>query len=394
MTRSVIVFCSAFSAALLLIISSFNSQAATPHTGLSDAEVKELLMTVRELKSEVQRLNSRIEQLEAEGTGTATPEVQQASPKTTTTTAAVAGQLESSTADTARAVEQRTNYQIEEALRQQNALLLPPKAVELELGVNYAYTSSEFVNIDGFSIPPVLVVGDIVSEQVDRWSVSPYATVRAGLPWQFQFDMRMPYIYETEERVRADGTALDRGDTALGDVELGLSRAWYLPGAWPDLVTRLNWKTTTGDDPFDVTNPDILPLATGTGFNGVQGTVTWIKPTDPALLYGSFGYVWNMEDTKNGATINPGDTVLASIGTAWAMSSDLTMNFGLSHRYTLEAEVDGFEVDGSSNTASSFNTGISYLISPKHALDVNLDIGLTEDAPDFLLSVSSPFRLY
>lgn len=357
-----------------------------PAQAISDAELATMRETITALQERVVALEAQVRDLKDDQ-----PAESASAPAKTGTGAAEAAIEESAPA---RAVAQREAYQRDEVLRQQDIVLMPQGDVEVELGVQHAYTSSDFINIDGFSIPPVLVVGDIVSEQVDRWTVTPFAATRVGLPYGLQADMRVPYSYEREERVAANGAADATSDAALGDITLALSRGWSLPGGWPDLVSRIAWKTTTGDDPFDAPDPQRNPLAVGSGFHGLQGTVTWIKPADPAILYGSVGYTWNMEDDKNGQTIDPGDSVSISAGTAWAMSHALTMNFGLSQRYTMNAERDGVALEGSSNTSATFNTGISYMISPDHALDVNLGIGLSEDAPDYLLTVSSPIRVY
>jgi hypothetical protein len=84
----------------------------------------------------------------------------------------------------------------------------------------------------------------------------------------------------------ADGTT-DRADVFdIGDVELSLSSHLLRGRGWmPDLLASFCWKTTAAGDPFDVKQG---ALATGTGFNDLQLSLTSVKVRDPIVLFTNF----------------------------------------------------------------------------------------------------------
>ena len=56
----------------------------------------------------------------------------------------------------------------ERTLIERGGLLLPWRSFSIEPSMTYIHSSSDNIVVDGFTVLPVLIIGDIVSEKVDR----------------------------------------------------------------------------------------------------------------------------------------------------------------------------------------------------------------------------------
>jgi hypothetical protein len=84
-------------------------------------------------------------------------------------------------------------------------------------------SSADVITIDCLLIADILCIGDIGSQRIRRDSFFSDWIVRVGLPWDLQFDARIPFGYMARSIGFADGTT-DRADVLdIGDVELSLT---------------------------------------------------------------------------------------------------------------------------------------------------------------------------
>jgi Putative MetA-pathway of phenol degradation len=150
---------------------------------------------------------------------------------------------------------------------------------------------------------------------------------------------------------------------------------------WPDLVGRVTWDTATGR-----TRDDDVIL--GSGFNEIQGALTATKRQDPLAFIGSASYQKAFENDD----IKPGDELTFNIGTVLAASPETSLRFFLEQSFINEIEIDGRKIDGSDLVVGSLNVGGSVILGPRLLLDVVAGVGLTDDAPDYSVTVSLPFR--
>lgn len=317
----------------------------------------------------------------------ATPGVPQASPPAQPGETASAGDPTG-----AARVSERDLASIEQALITANALVLPPWALEIEPSFSYTHSSSDFISISGNSVvAPSIIVGEIVSQRVRRDSFALALTGRLGLPWTMQADLRVPFRIETVQTLDADRTETERDSRDLGDIRLGLSKQLFFEeGPWPDVLARVEAKSTTGGDPFD--DPDEPPI--GSGFWSLGGNLTFVKGVDPAVLFGSVGYTWNIADDKSIGEVDPGDTINLRVGAALALSNELSLNFGWDAQFGSETSVEGQDVPGTSFTTSNFLFGFSYAVSRGIPVDLNFAFGVTEDSPDVEVTFALPIRVY
>src|SRR3546814_7397357 len=86
----------------------------------------------------------------------------------------------------------------------------------------------------------------------------------------------------------------------IGDVELALH--YQINSGlddWPIFIGNLRYKSPSGEGPFDVdrdANGLESELATGSGFHGIEPSVTILYPNDPAVFFANFGYFFHLPE--------------------------------------------------------------------------------------------------
>ncbi len=357
-----------------------------------DRIIQNLVQRVATLETEVRALKAN----EANA-GTAGPVAAPASPS-------AAQAVRPAPVDEYDKEERLARAALDRTLISHGSLLLTPGTVELDNGISYYNSSSDRLQIDGFTLYPVLIVGDIVSERNERDILLSSLTTRLGLPHAFQLDVRVPYGYQSERTVTADNKKTSQRFLGLGDVEVGLTKQLRRArGRGVDLLGAFRWKSTTGPDPYDLTSPQ--PATLGTGFQSLQASLTAVKPSDPLVFFGSLSYAANLSATKqiqttgaNGQNqmtperLNPGDTIGFQLGTALAVNPEASLSFALDQRFTRSTSLDGVSLPGTYLSQAVFHVGTSYLYAPGKAIDLGLGIGLSRGAPNFQFSVNFPLR--
>ena len=247
---------------------------------------------------------------------------------------------------------------LERALVQQGGLLLRAGTYELQPETSYA-------NWDAARGPA-------------RYAVGAALSLRAGLPWESQFQLRVPYVHVAT----AAGSAI-----ALGDIDLSLSKqlARESPGV-PGLIASLGWTGRTGRDGFDGR------VATGGGFNVVQGGLTAVKRSDPLMLYGGVSYAVPLSRQVAGTEIAPGNTFGLRLGTILAANPDTAVNLGMNFGFVRPTRQNGQAVPDSDTVFGTLQIGVGTVLSRNVLLNVAGDIRITGNVPNFRLTLSLPIR--
>ncbi len=300
--------------------------------------------------------------------------------------------------------ERRATEALDQALIVRGGLLLPPGKLEIDNTTSYFSASSDHVNIDGFALLPILVVGDITSQRVRKDILLPAFTTRLGLPGRFQMDFTVPYGYVLNRTVDALGVQTSASQFGLGDIQAGVSRQLtFEHGHMPDLLANLRFKSVTGANSYSLANSE---TSLGSGFYGVQGNLTVAKSSDPVVFFGNLSYTQNLaarhtipsnDPTNPGATtighFRPGSSMGFQIGSILALNTETSMTVGWDQRFTRATQLDGVTLPGSYLVEGTLRLGTSYLYAPGRTIDLSFGVGLTPDTPNLQFSVGLPFRM-
>jgi hypothetical protein len=402
-----------------------------------DAARRQIERQARELDEQRRRLQAQENALEAlrrqlagrpapaAPPATATPPARAVAPPqpavaAVAPTGPVGRQAEAETAQ--RRADQRV-LDTDPGLARSGGVLLPRGALSLEPSLDYSYSSVNRAIVSGFTIIPGITFGSVDIREVQRRTLTAGFTMRIGLADGLEANVRLPFIYRSDtlqtqpSDINASPITIGPTGYGLGDVEFGASYQFTTgSGSWPILVGNLRVKTNTGRSPFDVPiytiddqpNGQFLrglerELPTGTGFWGIEPGVTMIVPTDPAVLFASVRYIWNLENTvrirnssggpDSRARIDPGDGIGINLGIGFALNERVSLSLGYEHVHVFTSRSNGRRVAGSSYDIGTFNIGLSYRLSEAMSLNVGVGIGVTDGAPDARVLVRVPYRL-
>jgi hypothetical protein len=149
----------------------------------------------------------------------------------------------------------------------------------------------------------------------------------------------------------------------------------------PDLIARVTYNTGIGER-------DDNDIALDGGFSAVSGQLVALKRQDPLAFVASGFYQKTFDDND----LNPGDQYGFSLGTFLAASPETSLRFQLQTTYIDDVERDGRTISNSDRNEAVLVVGASSILGRGVLLDIAGGIGLTDEAPDYFISISLPIR--
>ena len=313
----------------------------------------------------------------------------------------------------------------EVAVLDQSSVVTRRRRFEVDVPFEYARADRNRVIFRGIEVPQSVLVGvfDINESRQDVLTTGLIA--RFGISDRLELNARVPFVYRSDQSVLAPVSAAGSNigsrdfsvdDSGLGDVEFGVRYQLHQGRErTPYVIVGLQALAPTGSDPFTVPRDAIgnaTRSATGSGFWGLTPNVTALLPSDPAVLFASFGYTFNFaEDVDRyvGDTyierVKPRGEPAVSAGIGIALNPRTSLSFGYAHTWSLGTETRTRLVDRTGATpvlgdlvvATSrdlqlgrFMFGVSYRLSDRNTLNWNVEIGATDDATDVRTTLRVP----
>jgi hypothetical protein len=292
----------------------------------------------------------------------------------------------------------------------QNALLGAGRLV-IEPSIEYARSSSNRLVFRGVEIVTGIQVGLIEANDTARDTISASLTARYALTDRLEIEGRVPYIYRSDRITTLSQNSATVTQTfelegaELGDAEVSaryqLNRGRN--GA-PIFVAGVRVKSDTGLGPFDLARDSqgvSTELATGSGFWAVQGSVSALYATDPAVLFGNLSYTHSIDrdidktfGTVTVGNVDPGDSIGLGFGFGFALNPRFSYSLSYSHSYVLptETELNNTVQRSTELQVGSLQLGMSFRTTERLTVATTVDVGVTEDAPDVRVAFRTPFR--
>lgn len=290
----------------------------------------------------------------------------------------------------------------------------------LELGMNYSHYDRKELVLEGFLALDAIFLGDIAVDDVSADIFTFDMTGRYNINDHWQLGINVPFVYrETtfQRNVNGVGAEASVNEAALGDITLTSAYKLFTETEnRPDIVWNLSIKTPTGSNPYGTQNvtrtvgDDVITypkeLPTGSGLWSISNSLSFVKTTDPAIIFANIGYTYNLagnfDDISSSSGDQPGDVRLGNsiyygLGMAFALNERMSTSLSLSQRISQNGETrlkgsSWEEIFGSDGNAATFNVGVTYALSEKLSMSTSLGLGLTPDASDFSLSIKFPYR--
>lgn len=304
-----------------------------------------------------------------------------------------------------------------QALADQGGVLSPRGMLTYENAFEYTNTTRNLFSFNGVQLAQVVLVGALNNNAARRQVVQYSGRARLGLTNRLEADIHVPYVYRNDAITGTDSTTGNTTRTTeqgydLGDIDAGMSYQMN-NGAdgWPFLIGNLRYKANNADGPFDVpydANNIATRLPTGTGFQTVEASITAIKVSDPAILFANLGYVYDIPRDINRTfattritSVDPGDAINLAFGVGFAINQDTSFSLGYKHSYvfsTTQHSVDvasgtPFDNRSDSQQVGALVLGLNYVLTPSTSINVNVEAGVTNDAPDIHLLFRVPIQL-
>jgi hypothetical protein len=287
-------------------------------------------------------------------------------------------------------------------------VLTPRNKLIVEPSFQYSHSTNNRVALVGFTIIPAITIGLIDVRRVSRDTFIGAIAARYGVTNRFEIEAKVPYVYRHENTISrpfatpsATDTSFDASGKGIGDIELAARYQLNQPGPdRPYYVAGLRVKTRTGEDPFSVETDPVSglqrQLPTGSGFYGVQPSLTAIFPSDPAVFFGNLSYLWNVARDVGGGfgKIDPGDAVGFTMGMGLALNDKSSFSIAYDHSTVFRTKQNGVLIPTTSTVQlGSLLFGVSYRLSPKSTFNFTLGVGVTDEAPNVQLTFRLPIEI-
>jgi hypothetical protein len=299
-----------------------------------------------------------------------------------------------------------------EAVPEGQGVLTPAGRMVLDSSFEYTSSSTNRLVFRGIELVPGIQIGLIEASDADRTTLITTLGARLGITNRLELEARIPALYRWDRievaQQRDEGIvrtiALKERD--IGDLEFALRYQLNRPrGQNAIWVANLRVKTDTGKSPFEVVYDEFgvaTGLSTGSGFWAVQPGINFLLPSDPAVIFGSVGYLYhiprNIDREIGGAFIgrvDPGDAISGNLGFGFALNPRFSFSMGYRHSYIFPSTQEiGNSIERSNRAqVGSFTFGMSYRLSPRQSVNFGFEFGATADAPDVAVTVRFPLGI-
>jgi hypothetical protein len=292
----------------------------------------------------------------------------------------------------------------------QNALLGAGRLV-IEPSFEYSRSSSNRFVFRGVEIVTGVQIGLLEVNDAARDTLTAALAARYAVTDRLELEVRVPYIYRSDRvttLAQQSTTTMQTFELSGGDIgDVEMSARYQLnngANGAPIFVVGARVKSDSGLGPFDLERDSAgvsTELATGSGFWAVQGSVSMLYPTDPAVIFSSLSYNHNIAreigETYGTVTIgevDPGDSISMGFGFGFALNNRFSYSLGYSHSYVFPttSELNELVQESTELQVGSVSLGMSFRLTERQTLSTSVDIGVTEDAPDVRVAFRAPFR--
>jgi hypothetical protein len=296
------------------------------------------------------------------------------------------------------------------------------RKLTIEPSLTYSYYSRKDLILRGFLALDAIFLGNLNLDRVRTNTTQLDLTTRYTLNQDWQFEIGVPYMFRwTQYDSVGEGNSSQRYETAqvdgggVGDMSAAVYYRINTESIdWPDWVWNVRLRAPTGKDPFGValetsefgnlTYP--TEVATGSGVWSASTGFSLAKTFDPAIVFFNFNYGWTREEEFDDLSGNPGlspgkidlgDYLDYSIGLAFAVSERMSLAMSFNQRFytkTKQQPLGGAweKIPRTDTNTASLGIGATLALTPNLSMVTSIGSGLTEDSPDYQVSIRFPYR--
>jgi hypothetical protein len=327
----------------------------------------------------------------------------------------------------------RSERAADQLLIEAGGVLLPPWTLQVEPSMDETHVSNPRVNIFGYTVFNAINIGTLRVDDVSQDVADSNLTLRMGLPWRTQLDLRVPFTASFVRQTKGIGTGnvseVDTTGAHLGDIQATFSWQPLTQADWrPAVVVRTKLTVPTGESVFQIpeTYPPVANGAetqlvrapTGSGYYAIEPGFTLLWRSDPLVFFAGASYSYHLPTPNyvvplfnpNATGTQPkvtqvdhgilhiGDVIAFNAGVNFAVNERASLNFSFIDQYagyTQQRPVNGKYVNvlGTTLNDARLGVGASFGLTDRVSLVFNAGMGLTDQSPGYTLFLSLPITL-
>ena len=407
------------SASLMSISAIADDNIAAVKRPMTEAEELQLLMQQRAINQMAQKVLSKEARLKQT---TATIEQHQVAEAAVERPSTQSTQVKTSqsVAQTSVRKEPERSRSTEDVLQEAHNVF--DRKLTIEPSLTYSYYSRKDLILRGFLALDAIFLGNLNLDRIRSNTVQLDLTTRYTLNDSWQFEIAIPYVYRLNKYESVgEGNSSQLYESAeaeggqIGDMSIAAYYRIMTEGnGWPDWVWNVRVRMPTGTDPFGInlessesgnlTYPD--QIATGAGVWGISTGFSLAKTYDPAIVFFNFNYGTFIPEEYGDLSglpgLTPGDIDLGdyidySLGLAFAVSERMSIGMSFNQRFftkTQQRPLGGEWQDIARTDTNTANLGLgaTLALTENFSMVTSIGAGLTEDSPDYQVSLRFPYR--
>ena len=311
-----------------------------------------------------------------------------------------------------------------ESIYEQHNLSFAPK-LTVTPSITTTYSDNRFFTLNGFLALNAIFLGNVNVTQARNDLRIAQLDATYGITPRLQLEASVPYYMRSAKYSSVGANfagALPSEDTTrsngVGDVQVGAYYALKHESATaPGITLNGHVSLPTGRAPYgiallsDPSNTNLMypaTLPTGSGVIGYEAGASFVKSSDPAIFFGGVNYYaqtmghfpdlqFSPTGKKTPGSASPGNAIQYQLGTAFALNDKASLSFSF---ISTIADATRFHPDGghttsvvgSSTNATVLDISAGFASNHRSTLITDLQLGLTQDAPNFQLQFRFPTK--
>lgn len=208
------------------------------------------------------------------------------------------------------------------------------------------------------------------------------ATIRGGLSEGLEGWVSVPLSYSYVEEVSTNRYVRDKSAWNLGDISFGLQYQLLSEGtALPAVSASVAVAAPTGRMKYNAPSDTWQdPLNNSGGHWSISPGLSFVRTTDPAILFGGANYQYAFRRTIDGYDVKPGSGTGFYFGVGYALNESLSVGTRFSYSHISKMEVDGQKIYGTDKDPMDISLSASYRFADKWVATPLVSFNLNDDA--------------
>jgi len=207
------------------------------------------------------------------------------------------------------------------------------------------------------------------------------ATFTYGFTKGVEIFIAAPIIWK-ENTLRMDPDNKIDHFVGIGDLNVGVKYLLQTESEWPEIITTLSTTIPIGQNVYENN------IGIGLGYYTVTSALTFIKSSDPAVLFSSLSLNYPFGSKYGDYDIRPGCSIGYNFGLGLAFNDRLTLSETFTGSYQSSGKSNHPRASNVTSEPMLLRSDITYIVNSDFTVTPSLSFGLNDDASDVSIGCS------